>query len=84
MGIGELPRIGAMIETPAAALSTPSLKKHVNFLSIGSNDLTQYTMAAGRENPPVTEYFMDDHPTILRLIGLVVREAGDTPVFLCG
>jgi len=84
MGIRDLPRIGAMIETPAAALSIPSLKKHVDFLSIGSNDLTQYTMAAGRENPLVTEYFIDDHPTILRLIELVVREAGDTPVSLCG
>ena len=51
MGIRELPRVGAMIETPAAALSIPSLKKHVHFFSIGSNDLTQYTMAAGREIP---------------------------------
>jgi phosphoenolpyruvate-protein phosphotransferase len=84
MGIRELPRIGAMIETPAAALSIPSLKEHVDFLSIGSNDLTQYTMAAGRENPLVTEYFIDDHPTILRLIELVVRESGNTPVSLCG
>jgi phosphotransferase system enzyme I (PtsI) len=84
MGIRELPRIGAMIETPAAALSIPSLKKHVDFFSIGSNDLTQYTMAAGRENPMVTEYFIDDHPSILRLIELVVRESGDTPVSLCG
>jgi phosphotransferase system enzyme I (PtsI) len=41
-------------------------------------------MAAGRENPLVTEYFIDDHPTILRLIELVVRESGDTPVSLCG
>jgi len=84
MNIRDLPRIGAMIETPAAALSIPSLKKHVDFLSIGSNDLTQYTMAAGRENPLVTEYFIDDHPTILRLIELVVSESGDIPVSLCG
>jgi phosphoenolpyruvate-protein kinase (PTS system EI component) len=84
MGIRELPRIGAMIETPAAALSIPSLKKHVDFLSIGSNDLTQYTLAAGRENPLVTKYFIDDHPTIFRLIELAVRESGDTPVSLCG
>jgi phosphoenolpyruvate-protein kinase (PTS system EI component) len=84
MSIYELPRIGAMIETPAAALSIISLKKHVDFFSIGSNDLTQYTMAAGRENPLVNEYFIDDHPTILRLIELVVRESGDTPVSLCG
>lgn len=84
MGIREVPRLGAMIETPAAALSIPSLKRHVDFFSIGSNDLTQYTMAAGRENPLVTAYFIDDHPAILRLIELVVREAGDTPVSLCG
>ena len=84
MSIRTLPRLGAMIETPAAALSVPSLKKHVNFFSIGSNDLTQYTMAAGRENPLVTAYFIDDHPSILRLIELVIREAGDTPVSLCG
>ncbi|MHC4538946.1 MAG: phosphoenolpyruvate--protein phosphotransferase [Planctomycetota bacterium] len=84
MGIRMLPRIGAMVETPAAALSIPSLKKHVDFFSIGSNDLTQYAMAAGRENPMVTQYFIDDHPTILRLIELVVEESGDTPVSLCG
>ena len=84
MDIGELPRIGAMVETPAAALSIPSLKKHVDFFSIGSNDLTQYTMAAGRENPMVTQYFIDDHPTVLRLIKFVVEESGDTPVSLCG
>jgi len=84
MGIRELPRIGAMIETPAAALSIPSLKKHADFFSIGTNDLTQYTMAAGRENPLVAEYFIDDHPAILRLIEMVVRESGDTPVSLCG
>jgi phosphoenolpyruvate-protein phosphotransferase len=84
MGIHELPRIGAMIETPAAALSANSLKKHLDFFSIGSNDLTQYTMAAGRENPLVNKYFISDHPTILRLIELVVRESGDTPVSLCG
>jgi phosphoenolpyruvate-protein kinase (PTS system EI component) len=84
MDIHELPGIGAMIETPAAALSIPSLKQHVDFFSIGSNDLTQYTMAAGRENPLVADYFIDDHPTILRLIKLVVSESGDTPVSLCG
>lgn len=84
MGIRELPRIGAMVETPAAALSIRSLRKHVDFFSIGSNDLTQYAMAAGRENPMVTEYFLDDHPIILRLIELVVRESGETPVSLCG
>ena len=84
MGIRKLPRIGAMIETPAAALSIAALRTHVDFFSIGTNDLTQYTMAAGRENPLVTQYFIDDHPAILRLIKLVVREAGNTPVSICG
>lgn len=84
MGIRDLPRIGAMIETPAAALSITNLKKYVDFFSIGSNDLTQYTMAAGRENPLVTEYFIDDHPAVLRLIEMVVEEAKETPVSICG
>jgi len=84
MEIRELPRIGAMIETPAAALSIAILKKRVDFFSIGSNDLTQYTMAAGRENPLVVDYFIDDHPAVLRLIELVVKEAEDTPVSICG
>jgi phosphoenolpyruvate-protein phosphotransferase len=84
MGIRKLPRLGAMIETPAAALSILSLKQYVDFFSIGSNDLTQYTMVAGRESPTVAEYFIDDHPAILRLIEMVVRESGDTPVSLCG
>lgn len=83
-GTATIPRIGAMIETPAAALAIPTLRPHVDFFSIGSNDLTQYTMAAGRENPLVADYFMDDHESVLRLIELVVREAGSTPVSLCG
>jgi phosphoenolpyruvate-protein kinase (PTS system EI component) len=84
IGIHQLPRLGAMIETPAAALSISALKQHVDFFSIGSNDLTQYTMAAGRESPTVAEYFIDDHPAILRLIEMVIKESGDTPVSLCG
>ncbi|GAK53021.1 phosphoenolpyruvate-protein kinase [Candidatus Moduliflexus flocculans] len=84
MGIHERPRLGAMIETPAAALSVSMLRQYVDFFSIGTNDLTQYTMAAGRESSTVTEYFIDDHPAILRLIEIVVQEAGDTPVSLCG
>ena len=84
MGINEIPQIGAMIETPAAALTVGSLAKHVDFLNIGSNDLTQYTLAAGRENPSVTDYFIDDHPAVLRLMELVIKDAGATPVSLCG
>lgn len=84
MGVHELPPIGAMVETPAAALTVARLAKHVDFLSIGSNDLTQYTLAAGRENASVTEYFLDDHESVIRLIGMVAADAGTVPVSLCG
>ncbi|RBP41444.1 phosphotransferase system enzyme I (PtsI) [Roseimicrobium gellanilyticum] len=83
-GIRRLPKLGAMIETPAAALGVEEIIKHADFLSIGTNDLTQYTMAAGRENPLVNDYFIEDHPAVLRLIRMVVAEAGDTPVSICG
>lgn len=83
-GLSRLPKLGAMIETPAAALCVEEVIKHADFLSIGTNDLTQYTMAAGRENPLVNEYFIEDHPAVLRLIRMVVAEAGNTPVAICG
>lgn len=84
MGIQDLPPIGAMIETPAAALSVRTLARHVDFLSIGSNDLAQYTLAAGRESPSVTDYFIDDHPSVFRLMELAIKDAGAIPVSLCG
>ena len=83
-GRNELPPLGAMIETPAAALSVADIITHADFLSIGTNDLTQYTMAAGRENPLVSEYFREDHPAVLRLVRIVVEEAGHVPVAVCG
>ena len=80
----EFPPLGAMIETPAAALCMTDIKTHADFLSIGTNDLTQYTMAAGRENPLVNEYFLEDHPAVLRLVRIIVEEAGCVPVAICG
>jgi phosphotransferase system enzyme I (PtsI) len=80
----QLPPLGAMIETPAAALCVADVKMHADFLSIGTNDLTQYTMAAGRENPLVNDYFLEDHPAVLRLVRIIVEEAGSVPVALCG
>ena len=79
-----IPPLGAMVETPAAALTVSDLRRHADFLSLGTNDLTQYTMAAGRENPLVGEYFQEDHPAVLRLIRLVVEEADGAPVEVCG
>src|SRR5262245_11822637 len=80
----KLPPLGAMIETPAAALCVEDIKAHAEFLSIGTNDLTQYTMAAGRENPLVNDYFLEDHPAVLRLVRTIVEEAGCVPVAVCG
>jgi phosphoenolpyruvate-protein phosphotransferase (PTS system enzyme I) len=76
--------LGAMVETPAAALTIPDLLQYADFLSIGTNDLTQYTMAADRENRLVNDYFVEDHPAVLRLVRLIVEEAGAVPVTVCG
>ncbi|HEY1122858.1 MAG TPA: phosphoenolpyruvate--protein phosphotransferase [Haloferula sp.] len=84
LGIKELPPLGAMIETPASALTVPNIMRHADFLSIGTNDLTQYTMAAGRENPLVHDYYREDHPAVLRLMRMVFSEVGTAPVSICG
>jgi phosphotransferase system enzyme I (PtsI) len=84
VGARRLPPLGAMIETPAAALCAARIAHYADFLSLGTNDLTQYTMVAGRENSLVSHYFIDDHPAVMRLVEMVVREAAETPVGLCG
>ncbi len=84
MGIGEIPPIGAMIETPAAALCVRDIARHCDFLSVGSNDLTQYTMAAGRENLAVSEYYLDSHPALIRLLRIIVDESGEMDISVCG
>jgi phosphoenolpyruvate-protein kinase (PTS system EI component) len=53
MGMEKLPPLGEMIETPAAALTVGQIARHADFLSVGTNDLTQYTMVAGRDNATV-------------------------------
>src|SRR5690554_840793 len=76
--------LGAMIETPAAALCVSDFIPYVDFFSIGTNDLTQYTMAAGRENHTVIDYFLDNHPAVFKLIDSTMKNAGEVPVSLCG
>ena len=78
------PEFGAMVETPAAALAIPSLLKHVDFFCVGTNDLTQYTMAAARDDASVNDYYLDGHESVMRLLSIVVTEAADRPVTLCG
>lgn len=84
MGIEKLPPLGAMIETPAAALCADEIAANSDFLSIGTNDLTQYTMAADRETPSASHYFQDDHRAVLKLVKIACDLAGDTPVSVCG
>ena len=78
------PPLGAMIETPAAALRVEDFCQYSDFFSIGSNDLTQYTLAAARENPEVDDYYQDMHPAIFGLMKMIVEGAGNKPVTLCG
>jgi phosphocarrier protein FPr len=77
---------GIMIEIPSAALSAAALAEQADFFSIGTNDLTQYTLAADRGNPALASYQDALHPAVLRLIDSVVRGARalNRPVAVCG
>jgi len=80
------PPLGIMIETPAAALAARHLAKHADFFSIGTNDLTMYTLAADRGLPMGSKLYDPLEPTILRLIleTAVAAAAANIPVSLCG
>ncbi len=67
--------IGAMIETPGAVMISDLLAKELNFFSIGTNDLTQYTLAADRQNPYLEQYFNARHIALLRMIRLTTQNA---------
>ena len=78
--------VGAMVEVPAAALAARALARRMDFLSIGTNDLVQYTLAIDRLDDAVNYLFDPTHPAILRLVRMTI-EAGralDTPVAMCG
>jgi len=80
------PEQGIMIETPAAALMSDELAKEVDFFSIGTNDLTQYTLAIDRQNTKLDEFYDPHHPAILRMISMVVENAHKAGIWagICG
>ena len=77
---------GIMIETPAAAVMSDVLAKEVDFFSIGTNDMTQYTLAIDRQNAELDNFYDAHHPAILRMIKMVVDNghAGGCWVGICG
>jgi len=78
--------IGMMVETPSAALMCNAFAKEVDFFSIGTNDLVQYTLAVDRGNEKVAALFSVAHPSVLRLIKEVIRagQRQNIPASLCG
>ena len=80
------PQIGIMIETPAAVMMSYELARMVDFFSIGTNDLTQYTLAIDRQNTKLDDFYDPHHPAVLRMIEMVVENAHKAGIWagICG
>lgn len=78
--------LGIMVETPAAALISDSLAKEVDFFSIGTNDLTQYTLAIDRQNQSLDQFVDPYHPAILKLIEMTIENSHKNGIWtgICG
>ena len=77
---------GIMIETPAAVMISRELAKEVDFFSIGTNDLTQYTLAIDRQNPKLDDFYDAHHPAVLKMIHMVAQNAHAEGIWagICG
>lgn len=77
---------GIMIETPAAVMISRELAKEVDFFSIGTNDLTQYTLAIDRQNPKLDDFYDAHHPAVLKMIRMVAQNAHAEGIWagICG
>lgn len=82
----DMPNVGAMIEVPAAVYQIREIARRVDFLSVGTNDLTQYLLAVDRNNPRVASLYHTCHPSVLRALWSIVEGAQgeNTPVSVCG
>ena len=80
------PQIGVMIEVPAAVYQAREIAREVDFLAVGSNDLTQYMLAVDRNNSRVADLYQDLHPAVIQALNAVARDchAEKTPLGICG
>ena len=78
--------LGIMIETPAAAVVSHDLAKEVDFFSVGTNDLTQYTLAIDRQNAKLDRFYDSHHPAVLALLAMIAKSAREVGIWcgICG
>lgn len=82
----KMPKVGVMIEVPAAVYQVAEFAQRVDFLSVGSNDLTQYLLAVDRNNPRVADLYHSLHPAVLKALHSIAKDAqlSNTPISICG